>query len=74
MIAKVESPTTNALPHAKNDDRFEDRRLARIWHDTSKASSPINAKIPERSGSTHLVRVEDVVLCLYDRVASVAAV
>ena len=74
MIVKIESPETNALAHTINDDQFEDRRLAFIPHDTSKASPAFRVKIRERSSSTHLVRVEDVVLRLHSRVASVAAV
>ena len=78
MIAKAESPRdvhfVDALAHTTSSEHFEDRRLASIPHDTSKASPAFRLKIRDLPTSTHLVRVEDVVLRLHDRMASVAAV
>jgi hypothetical protein len=64
----------DALGHTANDDRFEDRRLASIPHETIDPSAAFGAKISDRSSSTHLVWVEDVVLRLHGRMACIAAV
>ena len=78
MIAKAESPRhvhfVDALAHTTNSEHFEHHRLVSIPQDTSKLSPAFRLKIWDRSTSTHLIRVEDIVLRLHGRMASVAAI